>query len=70
MSKVLDKNTGGRHQILTEKFNERKVDGGMICNRCKKVRRESDYGANKSYCIPCKRISEKKKYKRSKYKLW
>ena len=70
MSRTIDKNTGGRHQILTEKYNKRKVDGGMICNKCKKVRKLSDYGENKSYCIPCKRISEKKKYKRSKYKLW
>ena len=70
MSKALDKKTGGLHQTLTEKYNKRKVDGGMICNKCEKVRKLSDYGENKSYCLPCKRIFEKKKYKRIKYKLW
>ena len=70
MSKTLDKNIGGRHQMLTEKFNKRKVDGGIICNKCKKISELDDYGQNKSYCLPCKRIADKKKWKRSKYKLW
>tara|TARA_R110002020_G_C16112585_1_gene759674 strand:+ start:688 stop:900 length:213 start_codon:yes stop_codon:yes gene_type:complete len=70
MSKPLEKNAGGRHQILTEEFNKRKVDGGLICNKCKEVRELNEYGKNKTYCIPCKRITERKKYKKAKYKLW
>lgn len=70
MSKPLENNAGGHHQILTKKYNKRKVDGGMICNKCKKVVALSDYGGNKSYCLPCKRIAEQKKYKKAKYKLW
>ena len=70
MGITLDKNTGGRHQIMTDKFNQRKVDGGLICNKCKKVQAMEEYDRNKSYCRPCRRIAEKKKYKKAKYKLW
>ena len=70
MSRTIDKNTGGRHEIMTKKFNERKVGDGLICNKCKKVQAMEEYDRNKSYCRACRRKAEKAKYKRSKYKLW
>ena len=48
----------------------RKKDGGMICNKCKKVRKLNEYGSNKSYCLKCKRQQDKIKYKKASYKLW
>jgi len=70
MGKTINKQTGGRHEILTKKYQARKKDGGMVCNSCLKVRKLSEYGSNKSYCLKCKRKKDKIKYKKASYKLW
>jgi hypothetical protein len=71
MGKNIQKSTGGRHEMLTKKFNQRKVgDWGMICNACKKPKRHSEYGSNKSYCLECKRVKDRKKWKKANVKLW
>ncbi|HAI18676.1 MAG TPA: hypothetical protein DCM10_11960 [Xanthomarina gelatinilytica] len=70
MGKTINKQTGGRHEILTKKYQARKKDGGMVCNKCKKVRKLNEYGSNKSYCLKCKREKDKIKYKKASYKLW
>lgn len=70
MGKRLDSLKGGRHEMVTKKFNERLVDGGMVCNKCKEVKKPKDYGSNKTYCLPCKRKNDKKRWKKANYKLW
>ena len=70
MSKRINKPIGGRHELITRKYHARKKDGGMICNKCKKVRKLSEYGSNKSYCLKCKRVKDKIRHKKVSYKLW
>ena len=42
----------------------------MICNKCKEDKLESDYGANKSWCLPCVRVYQTALRKKRRAKLW
>ena len=59
---------------MTRKYKERVVDGGIICNKCKKVKKKEEYhkrqGGHQSYCKKCASESGKLRNKRNKYKLW
>ena len=70
----IDKLKGGRHEIITKKYQERLVDGGKICTMCKKVKKHEDYnkrmGGTQSFCKTCASDINKKRYHKNKYKLW
>ena len=70
MGKTINKQSGGRHEILTKKYQARKKDGGMVCNKCKKVRKLNEYGSNKSKCKKCVTKYYKKRYDRSRKSIW
>ena len=70
MGRTLDKRTGGRHLEMTRIYKESFVDGGKICNKCDLVKKLDEYHNNHSICKFCKSEIEKKKYKKSQYKLW
>lgn len=70
MSKVLDKNIGGRHQILTIKYKKRLVNGRKVCTICDEIRKMDEYYRKQSYCKYCSSDMNKKRYIKNKYKLW
>lgn len=56
---------------ITEKYKSRFKDGKLKCNRCKKLKKLIEYKEeNKTYCIKCTKEYNKKRHKRSSYKLW
>ena len=69
-----DKMKGGRHKMITKKYQETLVDGGKICTICNKARKYKDYHKRingvQSYCKTCASDMAKKKYHKNKYKLW
>ena len=58
----------------TIRYKKRFVDGGIICNKCKKVKKKEEYhtrrGGYQSYCKKCSSDLGKLRNKRNKYKLW
>ena len=73
MSKI-DKFKSQRAVESTRRYKARFVDGGIICNKCKKVRKKDEYhtrtGGYQSYCKKCSSDLGKLRNKRNKYKLW
>tara|TARA_B100000902_G_C26890080_1_gene706912 strand:+ start:485 stop:691 length:207 start_codon:yes stop_codon:yes gene_type:complete len=61
---------GGGNKIASRKFKLRITENGMICNKCKKDVPLSEYGANKSWCLPCLRKNQNERNKRKVTKLW
>lgn len=61
---------GGKNIIASHEFESRKTKTGMICNKCKEDKLESDYGANKSWCLPCVRVYQTALRKKRRAKLW
>jgi uncharacterized CHY-type Zn-finger protein len=70
----LDKLKGGHHTVTSKKYQDRIVEGGIICTMCKKVRKREEYhnrmGGHQSYCKVCSSEMNKKRHKKTKYKLW
>lgn len=73
MSRI-DKFKSNRSIEATRRYKARFVDGGIICNKCKKVRKKEQYhtrvGGVQSYCKKCSSEAGKLRNKRNKYKLW
>ena len=73
MSKI-DKFKSQRAVESTRRYKARFVDGGIICNKCKKVRKKDEYHTRprgyQSYCKKCSSDLGKLRNKRNKYKLW
>jgi uncharacterized paraquat-inducible protein A len=53
-----------------KKYKSRFKDGGIECNACKKIRKPTEYGANKSRCAKCVSEYYKKRNQRAKQSLW
>ena len=70
----LDKFKSQRNVEMTRKYKERLVDGGIICNKCREVKKKEEYhtrqGGHQSYCKKCASDQGKLRNKRNKYKLW
>ena len=73
MSRI-DKFKSQRSVEMTRRYRQRIVDGGIICNKCKKIKKEDEYhkrqGGHESYCKKCSSEAGKIRNKRNKYKLW
>lgn len=52
------------------KHKKRFKKGGIVCNKCKKVKKTEDYGANKSQCSKCITTYYKKRNQKAKVSLW
>ena len=52
----------GYSGVSSAKYKKRFTSDGIKCNRCKKSRSEKEYGKNKTYCRPCFKDINKKKF--------
>ena len=60
----------GRDLNQVEKHKKRFKEGGIVCNKCKQVKKPKEYRANKSQCSKCITTYYKKRYQKSKVSLW
>jgi|TARA_Y100001963_G_C6581376_1_gene353586 hypothetical protein len=61
---------GGNSRVTSQKFQKRVTQTGRICNKCNEDKLESEYGANKSWCLSCVRAYQKKLRDKKRAKLW
>ena len=61
---------GGKNKIASQKYQKRITKTGMVCNKCKKDKLKSEYGVNKSWCLPCVRIYQQQLRKKQRERLW
>jgi len=61
---------GGRAKATLRRFNSRKTAKGRICFKCSQDVAIEEYGANKSWCLPCVRVYQAKRMEKKRVKLW
>jgi len=61
---------GGNSKVISQRFKERETKNGMICLKCNKDVSLDEYGANKSWCLPCVRVYQTALRKKKRGKLW
>ena len=61
---------GGNSKVVLQRFKERQTKDGMICVKCDKDVSLNEYGANKSWCLPCVRVYQTNLRKKKRAKLW
>ena len=61
---------GGNSKVISQRFMERQTKDGRICLKCNKDVSLDEYGANKSWCLPCVRVYQTALRKKKRGKLW
>ena len=61
---------GGNSKVISQRFKERQTKNGRICLKCNKDVKLDEYGANKSWCLPCVRVYQTALRKKKRGKLW
>tara|TARA_R110002073_G_scaffold30585_2_gene95069 strand:- start:72 stop:278 length:207 start_codon:yes stop_codon:yes gene_type:complete len=61
---------GGNSKVISQRFKERQTKGGRVCLKCKQDISLDEYGANKSWCLPCVRVYQTALRKKKREKLW
>lgn len=61
---------GGNARVISQRFENRKTKKGRICLKCNKDISLDEYGANKSWCLPCVRLYQKSLRDKKRKRLW